>query len=67
MSRRSADEDQTAAEAMFSSRRCSFVVPGDGTIHGFVGQPSQASTVGRASRFPLGDLAEQFDQGLIWP
>jgi hypothetical protein len=25
----------TAAAAMFSSRRCSFVVPGVGTIHGF--------------------------------
>src|SRR4051794_14600783 len=35
ISRRSSAEISTPAAAMFSSRRCSFVVPGIGTIHGF--------------------------------
>src|SRR5438046_2678805 len=35
MSRRSSGVSATAAAPMFSSRRCSFVVPGMGTIHGF--------------------------------
>jgi len=35
MSRRSAGVSATSAPPMFSSRRCRFVVPGMGTIHGF--------------------------------
>jgi hypothetical protein len=35
MSRRSSGVSSTETAPMFSSRRCSFVVPGIGTIHGF--------------------------------
>src|SRR5256885_4178907 len=35
MSRRSSGVSSTEAAPRFSSRRCSFVVPGIGTIHGF--------------------------------
>ena len=44
MSRRSSGVSSTAAAPMFSSRRCSFVVPGIGTIHGFWAS-SQASAI----------------------
>ena len=44
MSRRSSGVSSTAAAPRFSSRRCSFVVPGIGTIHGFCAS-SQASAI----------------------
>ena len=44
MSRRSSGVSSTAAAPRFSSRRCSFVVPGMGTIHGFCAS-SQASAI----------------------
>ena len=44
ISRRSSGVSSTAAAPMFSSRRCSFVVPGIGTIHGFWAS-SQASAI----------------------
>ena len=44
ISRRSSAVSSTAAAPMFSSRRCSFVVPGIGTIHGFCAS-SQASAI----------------------
>src|SRR5215210_329103 len=44
MSRRSSGVSSTSAAAMFSSRRCSFVVPGIGTTHDFCAR-SQASAI----------------------
>jgi hypothetical protein len=44
MSRRSFGVSSTSAAPMFSSRRCSFVVPGIGTIHGFCAS-SHASAI----------------------
>ncbi len=55
----------TATAPMFSSRRCSFVVPGIGTIHGFWAS-SQASAIwAGVAFFSAAILAEQIDQGLI--
>ena len=65
ISRRSSAVSSTAAAPMFSSRRCSFVVPGMGTIHGFWAS-SQASAIwAGVAFFRSRDLAEQIDQGLI--
>ena len=44
MSRRSSGVSSTETAPMFSSKRCSFVVPGIGTIHGFWAS-SQASAI----------------------
>ena len=44
MSRRSFGVSSTETALMFSSKRCSFVVPGIGTIHGFWAS-SQASAI----------------------
>jgi len=44
ISRRSAEVSSTFAAPTFSSRRCSFVVPGIGAIHGFCAS-SQASAI----------------------
>jgi hypothetical protein len=44
ISRRSSAVSSIATAPMFSSRRCSFVVPGIGTIHGFWAS-SQASAI----------------------
>jgi hypothetical protein len=44
MSRRSSGVSSTETALMFSSKRCSFVVPGIGTIHGFWAS-SQASAI----------------------
>ena len=44
ISRRSSGVSSTAAAPTFSSRRCSFVVPGIGTIHGFCAS-SHASAI----------------------
>src|SRR5271165_3081317 len=44
ISRRSSDVSSTASTPMFSSRRCTFVVPGIGTIHGFCAS-TQASAI----------------------
>ena len=50
---------------MFSSSRCSFVVPGMGTIHGFWAS-SQASAIwAGVALLPLRDPGEQLDQGLV--
>ena len=50
---------------MFSSRRCSFVVPGIGTIHGFWAS-SQASAIWAGVAFFRSAIAaEQIDQGLV--
>jgi hypothetical protein len=44
MSRRSSGVSSTETAPMFSCKRCSFVVPGIGTIHGFWAR-SQASAI----------------------
>ena len=52
---------------MFSSRRRSFVVPGIGTIHGFLReQPSQGDLSGRGL-LPFRDPAYRLDQVPDWP
>src|SRR5205814_4447884 len=52
MSRRSSAVSSIAAAPMFSSSRCSFVVPGIGTIHGFCAS-SQASAICTGGRLRL--------------
>ena len=65
ISRRSSAVSSTAAAPMFSSSRCSFVVPGIGTIHGFCAS-SQASAICAGVAFlRRGDRVEQIDQRLI--
>ena len=62
MSRRSASVSSTAAAAMFSCKRCSFVVPGIGTIQGFWAR-SQASAIWAGVAFlRSSDASEQVDQ-----
>ena len=50
---------------MFSSRRCSFVVPGIGTIHGFWASSQASAICAGVACLRGGDLAEQIDQGLV--
>src|SRR5260370_13654349 len=58
------DVRSIAAAPMFSSRRCSFVVPGIGTIHGFCAR-SQASAICACRPLPLSDPGKQVNQCLI--
>jgi len=53
-----------AAAPMFSSRRCSFVVPGIGTIQGFCAS-GQAIAIWAGVAFFRRDPAEQSHQGLF--
>ena len=65
ISRRSSAVSSTVVAPMFSSSRCSFVVPGMGTIHGLRAS-SQASAICAGRRLlPRGDRAKQVDQGSI--
>ena len=50
---------------MFSSRRCSFVVPGIGTIHGFWASSHASAICAGVAFFRSAMLAEQIDQRLI--
>ncbi len=62
MSWRSASLSPSAAAATFSCKRCSFVVPGIGTIQGFWAS-SQASAIwAGVAFFLLSHFAEQVDQ-----
>ena len=64
-SRRSAGESSTFTAPIFSSRRCSLVVPGIGTIHGFCAS-SQASAICAGVAFSgCSEFAEQVHHGLI--
>ena len=63
---RSPGVSSTSAAPRFSSSRCSFVVPGIGTIHGFCAS-SHASAIWAGVALPAcrGDGADQIDQSLI--
>jgi hypothetical protein len=65
MSRRSSGVSSTESAPMFSSRRCSFVVPGIGTIHGFCASSQASAICAGVAFFRSAMLAEQIDQGLI--
>ena len=65
MSRRSSGVSSTETAPMFSSKRCSFVVPGIGTIHGFLGKQPSERDLGGCRLLPFCDAAEQVNQGLI--
>ena len=45
--------------------RCSFVVPGIGTIHGFCASSQASAICAGVALLPLGDLAQQLDEGLV--
>ena len=50
---------------MFSSSRCSFVVPGIGTIHGFCASSHASAICAGVAFLRLPIVAEQIDQRLI--
>ena len=54
-----------AVAPRFSSSRCSFVVPGMGTIHGFCASSHASATWAAVAFFALAIYAEQIDQRLI--
>jgi hypothetical protein len=59
MSRRSSGVSSTETAPMFFSKRCSFVVPGIGTIHGFWVSRQAGQVVGVLSSR---DFSEQIEQ-----
>jgi hypothetical protein len=50
---------------MFSSRRCTFVVPGIGTIHGFCASSHANRDLRRRRVLPFRDPGEQPDEGEV--
>lgn len=65
MSRRSSGVSSTETAPMFSSKRCNFVVPGIGTIHGFTSQQPGDRDLSGCRLLLFCDAAEQINQGLI--
>src|SRR3984957_6041178 len=63
--RRSSGVSSMAAAPMFSSRRCSFVVPGMGTIHGFCANSHASAMWAGVAFFSFCNLAQQINHGLI--
>ena len=54
-----------SAAARFSSRRCIFVVPGIGTIHGFWASSQASAICAEVALLLRGDLADHIDQSLV--
>src|SRR5271170_4666194 len=65
ISRRSSEESSTATAPIFSSRRCSLVVPGIGTIHGFWASSQGQRDLSRCRFLLCCNRAKQINQGLI--
>src|SRR3954465_764262 len=59
ISRRSSDVSFISTAPRFSSRRCSFVVPGIGTIHGFCARSHASAICAGVARFLLATLASK--------
>ena len=62
---RSSGVSTTSAAPMFSSRRCRFVVPGIGTIHGCWASSQASATCAGVASFRSPIAAEQIDHGLV--
>ena len=54
-----------AAAATFSCKRCSLVVPGMGTIQGFLGEEPGERDLGVRSALALSDGPQQVNQGPV--
>src|SRR6185437_12864773 len=62
---RSLAASSTSAPPRFSARRCSFVVPGIGTIHGLLASSQARANLRLSCFFLVGDAAECVHQRLV--